>query len=42
MHLQNTSIYYAKYKKEESEVKALMDLTKEEGVAEVTATVEKT
>ena len=42
MHLQNAPIYYAKYKKEESKLKALMDLIKEEGVTEVTATEEKT
>ena len=41
MHLQNAPIYYDKYKKKESEVKALMELIKEEGVAEVTATEEK-
>ena len=34
MYLQNAQIYYAKYKKEEIEVKALMELIKE-GVAEV-------
>ena len=39
MHLQNAPIYYAKYKNEESEVKAMMEL--KEGVAEVTATEEK-
>ena len=37
MHPQNTPIYYTKFKKEESEIKALMELIKE-GVAEVTAT----
>ena len=42
MHLQNTLIYYAKNKKEKIEVKALMELIKEEGVAEVTGTEEKT
>ena len=36
MYLQNAPIYYDKYKKEESEIKALMELIK--GVAEVTAT----
>ena len=36
MHLQNAPIYYAKYKKEEIEVKALMLLIKEGGVPEVT------
>ena len=41
MHLQNAPIYYAKYKKQESEVKALMKLKKEEGLAEITATKEK-
>ena len=35
----NAPIYYAKYKKEESKVKALMELIK--GVAVVTATQEK-
>ena len=29
MHLQNAPIYYAKYKKEESEIKALMELIEE-------------
>ena len=33
MHLQNWQTYYAKYKKEESEIKALMELIKEEGMA---------
>ena len=41
MHLQNAPLYYAKYKKEESEVKALIELLKEEGMAEVTASEEK-
>ena len=41
MHLKNTPIYYAKYKKKESEVKALMEQVKEEKVAEVTAIKEK-
>ena len=39
MYLQNAPIYYDKYKKEESEIKALMELIK--GVAEVTATEKK-
>ena len=38
---QNTPIYYGKYKKKKSEIKAPMKLIKE-GVAEVTATEEKT
>ena len=42
MHLQNAPIYYAKYKKEESEVIAVMELIKVGGVAEVKATEEKT
>ena len=37
MHLQNALINYAKYKYEKSEVKALMELIKEEGAADVTA-----
>ena len=40
MHLQNKPIYYAKYKKEKSEVKALIELIKER-VVEVKATEEK-
>ena len=40
MHLQNAPMYYAKYKKEESEVKALMELIKG-GVADVTAIEEE-
>ena len=38
MHLQNAQMYYAKYQKEENEVKALMKPIKEEGVAEVRTT----
>ena len=41
MHLQNAPIYYAKYKKEESKVKALMELINEEGVTQVTSTDKK-
>ena len=40
MHLLNTPIYYAKYKKEKSQVKALVELIKY-GVAEVTTREEK-
>ena len=40
MYLLNVPIYYAKYKNEDSKIKALMKLIKE-GVAEVTATEEK-
>ena len=40
MHLQNAPIYYAKYKKQESKVNALMELIKG-GVAKVTATEER-
>ena len=40
MHLQNATLYHAKYKSEENEVKALIDLEKE--VAEVTTIEEKT
>ena len=39
MHQQNTPMYYAKYKKEENNIKALMELIK--GVAVVTITEEK-
>ena len=42
MHLQIAPACYAKYKKEEIEVKALMELVKEGGVAEVTTRKEKT
>ena len=39
MHLLNTPLYYAKYKKEESKVKALMELIIiKRGVTRVTAT----
>ena len=41
MHLQNAPICYVMYKNKESEVKALMELIKEGGVAEITATEEK-
>ena len=37
MHLQNAPIYYAKDKKEEREVKAVIELLKGGGVAEITA-----
>ena len=37
----NAPIYYTKCKKEESEIKALMELIKGGGVAEVTATEEE-
>ena len=36
IHPQNAPIYDVKYRKEESEVKALIELIKGEGVAEVT------
>ena len=41
IYLQNIPIYYAKYKKEESKIKALMELIKEERVTEVKVTEEK-
>ena len=40
MHLLNAPIYFAKYKKEESEVKTLMELMRGR-VAEMRATEEK-
>ena len=42
MHLQVATKFYFKYRNEESENKALRELIKEEGVAEVTAVEEKT
>ena len=36
-----TPTYFVKYEKEENEVQALMELTKEEGVAEVIAVEKK-
>ena len=37
MHFQNAPIYYVKYKYEENEFKALIELVNEKGMAEVIA-----
>ena len=39
MNLQNTPTYYLKYRKKESKDKALRELIKEEGVAEVSSDI---